>query len=168
MPAGTKATDLDLESSIAYGAKIGHYFDAVPWLGAEAEVYSSTPDPKQQTVTLTSPGGGSLTGTTEKSDARVTVLGFNALVRYPHKTFQPYAGVGLGVFIADVGEGQSDTAPGLNALAGLRYKFSDHIGAFAEYKYNRAAFSFNSTNTAVGFNTTYQAHHMMVGVSYHF
>lgn len=168
VPPGTKSTDLDLQSSVAYGAKFGHYFDTMPWLGAEAEVYTSTKNVKEQPVTLTTPSGESFSGTVPKSDGRVTVLGFNALVRYPHGRLQPYAGAGLGIFIATASDGQRDTAPGLNALAGVKFKVSDHIGAFVEYKYNRADLSFSSTNTALGFDTTYQAHQAMVGVSYHF
>ena len=56
---------------------------------------------------------------------------------------QPYGGVGLGVFFANLsnnGNSVSDNAvPGLNALAGVRYYFTERIALFGEYKYNWAA-----------------------------
>jgi opacity protein-like surface antigen len=94
------------------------------------------------------------------------------VVRYPGTQFQPYAGVGIGVFFARAkfsgptgGTDNDNAVPGLNALAGLRYFASDHIALFAEYKYNRAAFEFP---TAIGIEGDYSANHVLGGVSYHF
>jgi opacity protein-like surface antigen len=78
------------------------------------------------------------------------------------------AGVGLGVFFAKAtfqGQSDSDTVPGLNALAGLRVFATDHLAIFAEYKYNRAAFSLPH---AIGFEADYSANIVMGGLSYHF
>jgi opacity protein-like surface antigen len=98
----------------------------------------------------------------------VLTWGINAVVRYPGKTFQPYAGVGLGMMFAEAkfrGQSDSDTAPGLNALAGIRVFATDHLALFAEYKYHRASFTFP---TAIGFEADYSANLFMGGVSYHF
>lgn len=164
---GTKATNLSLDKSVMYGGKVGHYFEQARWLGVEAEVFTTTPDAKRQRVTLTAPSGASASFTQSRTDVHVTTVALNAMLRYPGERFQPYAGAGFGVFIAGAG-GQSDTAPGLNALAGLRVKLTEHVGLFGEYKYNRAAFSFSPSSTSLGYDTTYQAHHVAVGVSYHF
>ena len=65
---------------------------------------------------------------------------------------QPYAGVGLGVYFANLsnnGNSVSDNAvPGLNALAGVRYYFTERIALFGEYKYNWAAMEL--TNGGIG------------------
>ena len=66
---------------------------------------------------------------------------------------QPYGGVGLGVFFANLSNGGgnsvSDNAvPGLNALGGLRYFFTERVALFGEYKYNWAALEF--TNGPIG------------------
>ena len=47
---GSALSDQALTSSILYGAKVGHYFNAVPWVGLEAEVYNTTPHIKQQSL----------------------------------------------------------------------------------------------------------------------
>jgi len=165
---GITSSNLDHDPSVAYGGKVGYFFESLPWLGGEIEGYSSTPDMKQQAATITIPNVGNLPTTFTKTDLRVTVIGFNALVRYPHPTVQPYLGAGLGIFIADFPGQQTKAEPGLNGLAGVRLKITEHVGVFVEYKYNRTTLSFDQTAAALGFEMTYQAHHGMFGVSYHF
>ena len=165
---GITSTALDHDPSVAYGGKVGYFFDSLPWLGGEIEGYSSTPDIKQQGTTITIPNVGNLPTTFTKTDLRMTVIGFNALVRYPHPTVQPYLGAGLGIFIADFPGQQTNAEPGLNGLAGVRLKITEHVGLFVEYKYNRATLTIDPTSRALGFEMTYQAHHGMFGVSYHF
>lgn len=165
--SGLSISDLELKSSVAYGGKVGYFLPTVNWLGVETELYNTTPDVKQQSATL-SGFGPPASGTLPGFNLRVLTWGINAIVRYPGKTFQPYAGVGLGVFIANAtfqGQSDSDTAPGLNALAGIRLFATDHLALFAEYKYNRASFNFP---TAIGFEADYSANIFMGGVSYHF
>ena len=166
--SGLSLSDLELQSSIAYGGKIGYYFPTVNWLGVETEVYNTTPHVKQQPITISGFGLSVPIGTQPGFNLRVLTWGVNAVVRYPGKTFQPYAGVGLGVFFAKAtfqGQSDSDTVPGLNALAGLRIFATDHVALFAEYKYNRA--TFNLPN-AIGFEADYSANIFMGGLSYHF
>lgn len=160
-------SDLELKSSVAYGGKVGYFLPSVNWLGIETELYNTTPHIKQQPATA-SAFGVSIPGTFTGVNLRVLTWGINAIVRYPGKMFQPYAGVGLGVFFANAsfqGQSDSDTAPGLNALAGLRMFATDNLALFAEYKYNRA--TFNLPN-AIGFEADYSANIFMGGVSYHF
>jgi opacity protein-like surface antigen len=160
-------SDLALQSSVAYGGKLGYFFPAVNWLGVETEVYNTTPHVKQQPATI-SGFGMSLPGTLTGFHLRVLTWGMNAVARYPGKTFQPYAGVGLGLFFAHAtfrGQSDDDTAAGLNVLAGLRLFLTDHVALFGEYKYNRAAFSFTN---AIGLQADYSASIFMGGLSYHF
>jgi len=161
-------SDLELQSSVAYGGKVGFFFPAVKWLGVETELYNTTPHVKQQPITVSGPGFSIPAGTQPGFSLRVLTWGINAIVRYPGKTFQPYAGVGLGVFFADAkfqGQTDSDTAPGLNALAGLRIFATEHVALFAEYKYNRATFTLPN---AIGIQADYSANIFMGGLSYHF
>lgn len=166
--SGVSLSDLALKDSVAYGGKVGYFFPGVNWLGVETELYNTTPHVKQQSATASGFGISVPTGTLPGFNLRVLTWGINAVVRYPGKTFQPYAGVGLGVFFANAsfqGQSDSDTAPGLNALAGLRMFVTDNLALFAEYKYNRA--TFNLPN-AIGFEADYSANIFMGGVSYHF
>jgi Outer membrane protein beta-barrel domain len=98
---GITSTNVDHNPSVAYGGKVGYFFDSLPWLGGEIEGYSSTPDIKQQGAILTAPNEASLSTTFSKTNLRMTIIGCNALIRYPHPTVQPYLGAGLGIFIAD-------------------------------------------------------------------
>lgn len=161
--SGLSFSDLKLHDSIVYGAKVGYYFPSVNWLGIETEMFDTTPHVKQQPITalgVTLPAPG--------FNLNVFTWAINALVRYPGKQFQPYAGVGLGLFFAEAkfqGQSDKDVAPGLNALAGLRYFATDRIALFAEYKYNRAAFELPD---AIGLKADYSANHFLGGVSFHF
>ncbi|HKY72025.1 MAG TPA: outer membrane beta-barrel protein [Nitrospira sp.] len=160
-------SDLELQSSVAYGGKVGYFLPSARWFGVETEVYNTTPHVKQQAVTV-SGFGLSVPATITGFHLRVLTWGINAVVRYPGKIVQPYAGVGLGMFFAKAtfqGQSDSDTAPGLNALAGLRVFATDHLAIFAEYKYNRA--TFNLPN-AIGIEADYSANIFMGGLSYHF
>ncbi len=93
----------------------------------------------------------------------------NLIARYPGERFQPYAGVGFGIFWArisgqDIGT-SSDVSPGLNALGGMRFSLTERLALFGEYKYNQAAFDFGSNVTLY---TLYQAHHFVGGLSFQF
>jgi opacity protein-like surface antigen len=169
--SGISISDLEMQSSVAYGGKIGYYFPQLNWLGVETELYNTTPHVKQQSVTASGFGLSNVPfGTQPGFNVRVLTWGINAVVRYPGKVVQPYAGVGLGVFFAEAkfqGQSDSDTAPGLNALAGIRLFATDHLALFAEYKYNRASFSFKDQNV-LGFDADYSANIFMGGISYHF
>lgn len=174
--AGLKFSDLSLHKSVMYGAKLGYYFDSIKWLGIETEVFNTNPNLKQQSVTATGPGGSAST-TVAGQDIRVlTWAPINIVVRYQAGSFEPYAGVGLGVFFARIHDGQtgessSSTKVGLNTQLGLRYRVTNHVSVFGEWKYNRASFNFSdSTPTAAtgGLKGDYSAHIIAFGLGYHF
>jgi opacity protein-like surface antigen len=159
-----------------YGAKLGYYFNSLKWLGVETEVFNTNPNSKQQTVTV-SGGGVSGTQTLAGPDIRVlTWAPINVVVRYQAGKFEPYAGVGMGVFFARVhdgasGESSSSTKVGLNTQLGVRFLVTQHVSVFGEWKYNRASLNFSdSTPTAAtgGLKGDYSAHILAFGVGYHF
>jgi opacity protein-like surface antigen len=168
-----RVSDLALKESVMYGAKVGYFFSTVNWLGVEAEVFNTTPHLKQQSATFSGPGG-SVTVGLPGAYLRVLTTAFNVIVRYPGQFFQPYAGVGLGLFFADLHDGggsSSDNAvPGLNALAGARFFVTKNVALFGEYKYNRASFSFEDLSgvSGVGLKGDYSVNHFAAGVSFHF
>ncbi|HKO30751.1 MAG TPA: outer membrane beta-barrel protein [Nitrospiraceae bacterium] len=159
---GLQAPDFDLKNSISYGAKLG-YFAEHSWFGIEGEVLQTTPHIKN----LDDVPGIHL---------RVTTVGVNLLARYPGRTFQPYAGVGLGTVIAHIGDSaaneiQSNTSvtSGWNALAGLRAFVTPYVAVFTEYKYTGSTLRFDDAFvTGGGFEGVYRAQHLLVGLSYHF
>ena len=158
--AGLQAPDFDLKNSVSYGAKLG-YFPQHSWVGIEGEVLQTTPHIKN----LDDIPGIHL---------RVTTVGVNILARYPGRTFQPYAGAGVGVVIARLSESattqsNTDVTRGWNVLAGLRAFVTPHVAIFSEYKYTRATLRFDQAfGTVEGFEGGYRAQHVLVGLSYHF
>lgn len=169
--ATARASDLELKNSIMYGAKLGYYFDSVKWLGLETEVFNTTPHLKQQSLTISGTPVGDISG------AYLRVLTWapvNVVVRYQMGQLEPYAGVGMGVFFARLkdggsGESTSSTSVGLNTQVGLRYRVTNNIAVFGEWKFSRARFKFDETATVfTNIDATYNAHHLVFGVGYHF
>jgi opacity protein-like surface antigen len=163
--------DLKLQTSVMYGAKLGYYFESMKWLGVETEVYNTTPHVKQQNVEV----GGTSLGVISGSYLRVLNWSpITVVVRYQAGKFEPYAGIGLGLYFARLkdpasGDSSSSTTPGLNTQVGLRYRFTNHIAIFGEWKYNYARVNFDETPTAfLKTDATYTAHHLVFGLGYHF
>jgi opacity protein-like surface antigen len=168
-------SDLDLHDSVMYGAKFGYYFESLKCkgfqFGLETEVFNTTPNVKQQNWTLDGFPLGVLPGL----DLRVlTWAPVNLVMRYQIGAFEPYAGVGMGVFFSRfsmAGAGSSDaTDVGLNTQLGLRYRVTNHFAVFCEWKLNYANLSHKDFLGAPGFDASadYLTHHLAMGVGYHF
>jgi opacity protein-like surface antigen len=163
-----KLTDLILARSTILGAKLGLFPSPKSWVGVETEFFYTNPHMKQQDITFS---GAVPTATINFAGAhvRMATWALNLIARYPGERFQPYAGVGFGIFWArisgpDVGT-SADTSPGLNALGGMRFALTEHLALFGEYKYNRATFDFGKD---VALHALYQAHHFVGGLSLQF
>jgi opacity protein-like surface antigen len=165
--SGFSLSDFALQSSLLYGAKIGYYFPTFNWLGVEAEVFNSTPNIKQQSGTAQG-FGASVPYVLPGSHLRVLTTALNLLARYPGERFQPYLGLGLGVFFVranDASGSSSDNGvPGLNALVGARLFVTDRLAVFVEGKYNRATFQLDTAEL----KGDYSAVHGVVGLALHF
>ena len=172
---GVSSTDLKLGDGVMYGAKVGYYLPAaLNWLGFETELYNANVHTKQQTVTVTGPGG-TLTGTMPGSSLRGTVVALNLMIRYPGSFLQPYVGAGPAVFFTrdkSAVASARDTSLGLNVLAGVRAMMTKNFGIFAEYKYNRTSVSYDNvvdpTAPGIGLEGDYSSNTVAVGVSFHF
>ena len=158
------SSDIQLEDSLSYGAKVGYFFPSLKWLGIEAEAYNSNPNIPQQTISVMG-----IPVNLEDTDLRVTTAAFNFVARYPGSRFEPYLGIGPGVFWAELSNrGESVTAviPGLNVIAGTRFFLTKWLAFYTEYKFNYAKFDFETDN--VTFRGTYRANHIHGGISLHF
>ena len=158
--SGIELQDFDMKNSLAYGGKVGVYpFHGA--LGFEFDVFHSTPHLKNLD---NSPG----------IHLGVTNVGANILLRYPGATFQPYLGLGPGILIARLNrsvETEQDTqvSIGFNALTGIRAFVTPNVALFTEYKFTDAKFKFDDAfGSFGGFDSTYRAHQLFLGVSYHF
>lgn len=169
--SGITLSDLELENMVVFGAKFGGYFPkSLNWLGGEIEVYHTDSDIKQQPVTISAPILGlTASGTLPASDLAITTVAFNVLVRYPHQTWQPYAGVGAGLNVARLSGGTaiSETAylPSLNFLAGLKFFVTEQVSVFGEYKFNYGS-GWEFEDNLLEFD--YSTNMFLGGVSYHF
>jgi opacity protein-like surface antigen len=166
--------DLSLHKSVMYGGKLGYYFDSLKFqnfnLGVEMEVFNSTPHVKQQDLTL----AGIPLGTAPGLNFRVLNWApVNLMVRYQAGALEPYAGVGLGVFFTRLSDGtnsSSSTDIGLNTQLGLRYRVTNNLALFGEWKFNHANISHDNFLGANGldFSANYNAHILAFGIGYHF
>jgi len=163
-------TDLDLARSPIYGAKLGMFLTGRErWLGVETEFFYTIPHIKQQDITFSGGGVPTITVNFAGAHVRVATWAVNWILRYPGERFQPYIGVGPGIFWGrmsgvELGTG-SDTSLGLNALGGVRFFLFKRLAVFGEYKYNRVTFDFGGT---ASIHTLYQPHHFVGGLSLHF
>jgi opacity protein-like surface antigen len=186
-PAGSMS-GRDLASSPVFGGKVGYYFQTVPWIGLEMEAYYTTPHIEQQSTRFSVHDGSILSGFGPVSGVDtnglvsgdyfrvITVAPFNLMFRYHKTRFQPYVGIGPGIFLTrikttDVGfEGtQSSNRVGLNVKMGAEYFFTQHISGFGEVRYNYTTLSFDANDTgSFGFKAIYNPIIFSFGVGYHF
>lgn len=162
---GLTLSDLRLQNSPVYGAKLGHYLENLKYFGVETEAYTTTPSIKQQAVTVS----GIPIGTQPGSHMRVTTWAFNLVYRYPGAIVQPYAGVGVGVFfgqLSNVAGSSLSVSPGLNVLAGLRVHVTPQVALFGEYKFNNTRLHFKDADADA--SGRYTAHLFVFGMGYHF
>ena len=169
-------SDLSLQNSLMYGAKAGYYFDSLKLqnfnLGVETEVFNSTPHIKQQDLTFGGVNLGTIPGFTNRVLTWAPVV---LLVRYQAGAFEPYAGVGLGVFFSRIARdpdfgSSSSTDVGLNTQLGLRYRVNSNVSLFGEWKYNYANINHNNFQGANGLDLSadYNANIFAGGIGYHF
>jgi len=175
-----KISDLSLQNSLMYGAKAGYYFDSLKVqnfnFGVETEVFNSTPHIKQQEITVQGsfiPEGSFTVAQPGLMNRVLTWAPVVVLVRYQAEAFEPYAGVGLGVFFSRISGGthsSSSTDVGLNTQLGLRYRITPTLALFGEWKYNYAHIDHNNFLglNGIDFSANYNANIFAAGIGYHF
>lgn len=165
-------SELSRQTSLMYGAKLGYYVDQLKFgnfnLGVETEVFNATPHVQQQGAII-----GNLSGILLGLRNRVlTWAPVVVVVRYQAGAFEPYAGVGLGVFFSNLNaRSQSDSSidVGLNTQAGIRYRVNQNLSLFTEWKYNYANIEHdNIAGSSLALSYDYNVHIVAGGIGYHF
>ena len=162
-----RINDLELKSGLLGGLKGGYFFESRPWLGIETDLYSLKPDVKQQTIVGGTASGNVFADNMPTTSLRLTVWTVNLIIRSPSMSdvFQPYGGIGYGLFFAtgSLG-GQSNTQinPGFQFVAGARYVLSQDWALFGEFKYN------NTEIRVSGIKGSYDSQNFVVGLMWHF
>lgn len=180
LPTGTSVPDVNLNNSLMYGMKVGHYFESAPWLGVELEGFITSPHRPQQRLTLAVPGSGNVTVEEGGATNRVIVVSPLLIARYQAGGFEPYVGVGPGLMFlhqkqltstaGGAAYSQSYTGVGLNTQVGLRYRLTDHVSMFGEWKFNYGRLDLPGQADVghYGINAVATLHHFVFGVGYHF
>jgi outer membrane protein W len=180
LPTGTTVSNVNLNNSAMYGLKVGHYFESVPWLGVELEGFVTSPHRPQQQLTLTVPGSGNVTVEEGGATNRLIIVSPLLLARYQAGAFEPYVGIGPGLFMlhqqqltsaaSGTDYSQSYTGVGLNTQVGLRYRLTDHLSMFGEWKFNYASLNLSGQADVghYGINAVATLHHFVFGIAYHF
>jgi opacity protein-like surface antigen len=159
------------KGGLVYGAKLGYYTSPLYknlGIGLEAEVFQSS-----MSTSYTSP---SLNVDTNLNVTTLAPLSF--MVRYQLGNIEPYAGVGPAILFSNLSAsasvpGGSGTASassvdlGFITKAGVRYKVTQHIAAFAEWKYTQASMGFSAPGVGT-ISGDYSSQMAVVGVGYHF
>ncbi len=179
--AGLGFENLTLHTSPLYGGKVGYYLDdpAWQWLGFEMEAYSSTQHVNQQSVGI-GQGGGNPTSieVTSGKNVRVTTWApITIMFRYQIGSLEPYGGAGLGVYFLHLHDAASNMTAnsnanmGLIAKAGIRWRMTEHLALFAEWKYNQVDFdigNFPIGSVSGGVMGRYQSQFAVGGLGWHF
>ena len=161
----------DRDSSSSGGARIGYWFERVPWLGLALDVSVFTPNLR---------------------DVDITVLPVSMLLMaraplltspdYPHGRLQPYVAAGPSLVFTSLSEFLGAQVPppavledssvdlGLDARAGAGWHLTKSFVLFAEYRFTQVSPTFEDRIPAgrARFEPTLRTHHMSVGVSYRF
>ena len=164
-PAAPATTKYD--TVVSGGARIGYFFDAVPFIGFAIDGSHYQPDGKF--------GGG---GSGFSFDARVTGLSFDLMGRLPlmassnfsHGQLQPYVTVGPGVYFSRVkitpnpgfGSKDSDSSGGVKVGGGATFMVMRNIGVFGEYRFS------HFTADILGFEQDVNTHRLQFGASFRF
>ena len=106
-----RINDLELKSGLLGGVKGGYFFESRPWLGIETDLYTLKPDVKQQTIVGGTASGNVFADNMPTTSLRLTVWTVNLIIRSPSMSdvFQPYGGIGYGLFFATGSLGGSRT-----------------------------------------------------------
>jgi hypothetical protein len=193
---GASIDNPTLSDSAVYGLKIGYFHPGrLNWLGLELEGFNSTPHMRESgglpgthlrltTLGLNVIARKKLACRDRRDDREPDVRDarywdtddYSALHDNARCPLQVYAGVGLGVFFAETsnqfGRATDNGRAGLNALAGMKYFFNEHIALFAEYKFNYVDLKFDQNQMVggptAGLNGTYLINHVVGGLAFHF
>lgn len=191
---GTTTTyhHLHVNNNWMAGARGGYWLDKekMDWLGFGLDLFFfhlRTPPGVQVGVT----GSGGSTSQSANWSLPALGIGFDVLrLRLPllrdeqfiHGRVQPYLATGPAIFITYAGQntfvqpgGQSSTSVsvGAKADAGMTVMITKWIGAFAQYRFTHFTSKLDYQNTIPApatetFQTTYDSHHVIAGVSMNF
>ena len=197
-----KLKDVEIEKSAVFGIKLGHFFEDTEGRGdpgLEVELYYFKHDIEEQTVSISGDFlGAPISGTFGIGEAELSVFAveLNGLYRlnlarsngFPNGRFQPYGGIGVGLFVAtlesslplfDWDDEDTDYREGVQGIVGTKFFLTKNVSVFAEYKFILTAdfeFELEESGIVSGRPMTGKAdveselieHLVYAGLAYHF
>ena len=157
--------DVSGRSSPSFGVRVGKWFDdfQLPWLGVALDVSYFRPAVDVQTIPI--------------SLLLMARYGFLKDEEFKDGRLQPYAAVGPGLFIShasgSIGFNDVDdtsTNIGLDLRLGLLLRIDSNWGAFTEYRFTHVSptWDVDAFGVKTSASTTFNTHHILLGVSYRF
>ena len=165
------------------GLKLGYFTHTVPYLGLEVESMVNNSYVNRRTLSTSRPIQGFNQAAVPNDFWVNWTTALHIVGRYgffpdkevPFGRLQPYVGIGP-AFIVLYEEVDSAKNFGIDVMAGLRYMFTKHIGAFVEYKFNHQwaveieshPFYLPNGTEGRGMATLdFDCHKVVAGVAYH-
>jgi hypothetical protein len=182
--------DADFSTALAYGVRLGRYFDRVPFVGLAVDFFSFSPNIGPQAARCDGcflvTGCGSFVSHTGRIDIDTRALSLDLMLRLPlftspeepHGLLQPYVAVGAPLFITTVTprstrqfrnqDDETDVSVGYKGAAGLAVRIFSNLDLFGEYRYTHTSTDLdlrNALNRSASFDTELNTHSFLVGLS---
>lgn len=166
---GAGSSSADIEDSVTGGLRGGYWLDVLPFVGLAADVsYFAADD--------------------EDSSGEIDVIPLSPLLmlrlpiaeseEFPHGQFQPFVGVGPGIFVTsidDTGGYEDDSVDvGADVHAGLKVLVTPSVALFVQYRFTTFEAEFSDTVPTpfgirqVDLDLDIDTHHAAAGIGFHF
>ena len=173
-PSTIVEEDTSIDPSFTFGGRFGYWIDPAPWFGFAFDMsfFQAEGDPIEENFIY------------PFSFLFMVRLPIDRSPEFPYGRFQPYAGVGPGIFMSD---GEIDLRPavfqeidepgadlGLDARLGFAWLFQRHAAIFIEYRFTyfrqhlfeEEDFLFGELDTDSG--ASFSTHHALIGFSFRY
>ena len=182
--------DAEFGTSLAYGARLGHYFDRLPFVGLAADFFSFSPNIRPQAARRDGcflvTGCGSGESRTGRIDIDAYALSLDLMLRLPlfktaeepHGVVQPYLAVGAPLFFTTVTprstrqfhnqDDETDVSVGYKGAVGVAFRIFSNLDLFGEYRYTHTSTSVDLRDAVIrnaSFDTELDTHSFLLGLS---
>ena len=182
--------DVEFDRSLSWGGRVGHYFDALPFLRLAADFFRYYPDIGGQSVQLRGcffPGGcGTGRGGTGRFEIQTTAISVDLMLRLPllksadapWGRLQPYLAVGPPLFITTVTprntrnfrnhDDDTDLSIGYKLAGGVAFQVYKNLALFGEYRFTHVSPEVELRDANVGrttLRTDLDTHSALIGLS---
>lgn len=182
--------DLEFATTQAYGARLGHYFDGLPFVGLAVDVFNFSPNIRPQLAQRDGcflvTGCGSGQSRTGRIDIDAYAASLDLMLRLPlfktaaepHGLLQPYLAVGAPLFFTRVTprstrqfrnqDDDFDVSVGYKGAVGVAFRILSNLDLIGEYRYTHTSTSVDlrdAVNRNASFDTELNTHSFLLGLS---